>query len=259
MAKTLAGKTAIVTGATSGIGRAFAEVLAERGMELVIVGRDEVRLSEVADQLNFETDAQVEVLVADLSKREQVDAVAERARSTDIGLVVNNAGYGLAKPFVEGDVEQEQQMLDVLVTAVMRISHAALPGLIQRGSGGIINVSSVAGWLSSGTYSAAKSWVTTFSESLAMQLRDSDAHVMALCPGFTRTEFQQRAGMNTETIPDYLWLDPYHVVSEALTDFAAGKAVSVPSVQYKTLGLVAQYLPRPLVRSISVLERRYRD
>lgn len=259
MAETLAGKSALVTGATSGIGRAYAEVLASRGMDLVIVGRNGERLAEVADEITEETDARIEVLVADLSQREQIDAVANRAKHPDIGLVVNNAGYGLAQPFVAGDVDQEQQMLDVLVTAVMRISHAALPGLIERNLGGIINVSSVAGWLSSGTYSAAKSWVTTFSESLAMQLRESEAHVMAVCPGFTRTEFQQRAGMRTETVPDYLWLDPYHVVTESLKDFAAAKPVSVPSVQYKTLGFVAQYLPRPLVRAISVMERNYRD
>lgn len=259
MADTLAGKTALVTGATSGIGRAYADVLAQRGMELVIVGRNEDRLNQVADEINDETDARIEVIVADLSNRDHIDVVAQRARESDIGLVINNAGYGLATPFVEGDVEQEQQLLDVLVTAVMRISHAALPGLIERDSGGIINVSSVAGWLSSGTYSAAKSWVTTFSESLAMQLRESDAHVMAVCPGFTRTEFQERAGMRTETVPDYLWLDAYHVVLESLRDFAAAKPVSVPSVQYKALGLVAQYLPRPLVRTLSVLERNYRD
>lgn len=259
MAETLAGKTALVTGATSGIGRAYAEVLANRGMELVIVGRDEQRLGQVAESITDETDARIEVIVADLSQRDQIDVVAARAKGEDIGLVINNAGYGLAKPFAHGDVELEQQMLDVLVTAVMRISHAALPGLVERNTGGVINVSSVAGWLSSGTYSAAKSWVTTFSESLATQLRDSGAHVMAVCPGFTRTEFQQRAGMRTETVPDYMWLDPYHVVTESLKDFAAAKPVSVPSVQYKALGLVAQYLPRPIVRTLSVLERNYRD
>ena len=259
MAQTLVGRTALVTGATSGIGRAYAEVLAHRGMDLVLVGRNAQRLSDVADELSEETGARVEVLVADLSDRDQIDTVAQRAAQEDIGLVINNAGYGLATSFIDGDVEAEQQLLDVLVTAVMRISHSALPGLVERNVGGIINVSSVAGWLSSGTYSAAKSWVTTFSESLAMQVREMDTHVMAVCPGFTRTEFQERAGMRTESVPDYLWLDAFHVVEESLTDFAAGKPVSVPSVQYKALGLVAQYLPRPLVRALSIFERNYRD
>jgi len=259
MSETFVGRTALVTGATSGIGRAFAEVLAHRGMDLVISGRDLARLEIVAQDLREEAGANVEILIADLSDRAQVDLVAQRAMGEDIALVINNAGYGLAVPFVSGDVAQEQALLDVLVTAVMRISHAALPGLVERNFGGIINVSSVAGWLSSGTYSAAKSYVTTFSESLAMQLRDSGAHVMALCPGFTRTEFQQRAGMNTQTIPEIMWLDPHDVVHEALSDFASAKPVSVPGVQYKTLGLVAQYLPRPLVRVLSTLERKYRD
>jgi len=259
MSETFVGRTALVTGATSGIGRAFAEVLAHRGMDLGISGRDLARLEHVAQDLREEAGANVEILVADLSDRAQVDSVAQRASGADIALVVNNAGYGLAAPFVVGELAQEQQLLDVLVTAVMRISHAALPGLVERDFGGIINVSSVAGWLSSGTYSAAKSYVTTFSESLAMQLRDSGAHVMALCPGFTRTEFQQRAGMNTDTIPELMWLDAHDVVQVALTDFAAAKPVSVPGVQYKTLGLVAQYLPRPLVRVLSTLERKYRD
>jgi len=259
MGETFVGRTALVTGATSGIGLAFAEVLAHRGMDLVISGRDLARLELVAEDLREEAGANVEILVADLSDRDQVDLVAQRATGADIALVVNNAGYGLAVPFVGGELAEEQALLDVLVTAVMRISHAALPGLVERDFGGIINVSSVAGWLSSGTYSAAKSYVTTFSESLAMQLRDSEAHVMALCPGFTRTEFQQRAGMNTETIPELMWLDPHDVVQQALSDFASAKPVSVPGVHYKALGLVAQYLPRPLVRVISTLERKYRD
>jgi short-subunit dehydrogenase len=259
MTETFVGKTAIVTGATSGIGLAFAEVLAHRGMDLVIVGRDDDRLQSVAQDLCEEAGATVEVLVADLSNRDQVDVVATRAAGSDIALVINNAGYGIAEPFIGGNLDSEQALLDVLVTAVMRISHSALPGLVERDFGGIINVSSVAGWLSSGTYSAAKSYVTTFSESLSMQLRQSQAHVMALCPGFTRTEFQQRAGMNTETIPEAMWLDAHQVVQEALTDFAAAKSVSVPGLQYKTLGLAAQYLPRPLVRVISTLERKYRD
>lgn len=258
MGETFVGRTALVTGATSGIGLAFAEVLAHRGMDLVISGRDLARLELVAEDLREEAGANVEILVADLSDREQVDLVAQRASGADIALVVNNAGYGLAVPFVGGELAEEQALLDVLVTAVMRISHAALPGLVERDFGGIINVSSIASWLSSGTYSAAKSYVTTFSESLAMQLRDSEAHVMALCPGFTRTEFQQRAGMNTETIPELMWLDPHDVVRQALTDFASAKPVSVPGVQYKALGLAAQYLPRPLVRVISTLERKYR-
>lgn len=249
-------KTAVITGATSGIGCEFADELASRGMNLVLVARNEERLNAIAMQLRSKYGVLVEVLRADLSVREQVDVVARRASHSDVDLVINNAGYGLNESFFENDVEAEQQLLDVLVTAVMRITHAALPGMRNRNGGGVINVSSVAGWMSSGTYSAAKSWVTTFSESLAMQLRETKVHVMALCPGFTRTEFQDRAGMETETIPEWMWLNPRQVVLDALTDFAGRQPVSVPGLQYKTLGLVAQYLPRPLVRMLSVMSRR---
>jgi len=251
-------RTALITGATAGIGRAFACELASRGMSLVLVARDETRLLELAGELNFEFGVEVQVMSADLSNHAQIDEVACRAAAQDIDLVVNNAGFGLNQPFVGGDVQAEQQMLDVLVTAVMRITHAALPGMVERNRGGVINVSSVASWLASGTYSAAKSWVTTFSESLATQLRGSNVHVMALCPGFTRTEFHDRANMETTTIPEWMWLEVDDVVKEALTDFAGQHAVSVPGVQYKSLGLVAQYLPRPFVRKLSVMQARRR-
>jgi hypothetical protein len=251
-------RTALITGATAGIGRAFACELASRGMSLVLVARDETRLLELAGELNFEFGVEVQVMSADLSNHAQIDEVACRAAAQDIDLVVNNAGFGLNQPFVGGDVQAEQQMLDVLVTAVMRITHAALPGMVERNRGGVINVSSVASWLASGTYSAAKSWVTTFSESLATQLRGSNVHVMALCPGFTRTEFHDRANMETATIPEWMWLEVDDVVKEALTDFAGQHAVSVPGVQYKSLGLVAQYLPRPFVRKLSVMQARRR-
>ena len=251
-------RTALITGATAGIGRAFACELASRGMSLVLVARDETRLLELAGELNFEFGVEIQVMSADLSNHAQIDEVACRAAAQDIDLVVNNAGFGLNQPFVGGDVQAEQQMLDVLVTAVMRITHAALPGMVERDRGGVINVSSVASWLASGTYSAAKSWVTTFSESLATQLRGSSVHVMALCPGFTRTEFHDRANMETTTIPEWMWLEVDDVVREALTDFAGQHAVSVPGVQYKSLGLVAQYLPRPFVRKLSVMQARRR-
>jgi len=251
-------RTALITGATAGIGRAFACELAARGMSLVLVARDETRLLELAGKLNFEFGVEVQIMSADLSNHAQIDEVACRAAANDIDLVVNNAGFGLNQPFVGGDVQAEQQMLDVLVTAVMRITHAALPGMVERNRGGVINVSSVASWLASGTYSAAKSWVTTFSESLATQLRGSNVHVMALCPGFTRTEFHDRANMETATIPEWMWLEVDDVVKEALTDFAGQHAVSVPGVQYKSLGLVAQYLPRPFVRKLSVMQARRR-
>lgn len=250
------GQTALITGATAGIGYEFAQQLAERGLNLVLVARNKERLEKIAAELQNDFAVSVNVLVADLSLRQDIDVVAHRAAQSDIELVINNAGFGLNQSFFEDGVDAEQGLLDVLVTSVMRISHAALPGMRERNRGGVINVSSVAGWMTSGTYSAAKSWVTSFSESLATQLRSENIHVMALCPGFTRTEFQDRAGMATHTIPNWMWLETKHVVQTALNDFESGKPVSVPGIQYKVLAFVAKYFPRAVVRNLSVRSRR---
>lgn len=248
--------TALITGATAGIGKSFAQQLAKADVDLVLVARNSDVLNQLAQELRAEHKIDVEVLIADLSDPKQLAEVTCRAAAQDIDLVVNNAGFGIKQNFVGGVLEQEQYLLDVLVNAVMRITHAALPGQVERNRGGVINVSSVAGWLSSGTYSAAKSWVTTFSESMATQLKNSNVHVMALCPGFTRTEFHQRAEMETNTIPNWMWLDVDAVVAKALADYKAGRPVSVPGMQYKVLALVAKYLPRPIVRKISNMSRR---
>jgi len=141
----------------------------------------------------------------------------------------------------------------VLVTAVMRLSHAALPGMVARGTGGVINVSSVASFIAGGTYSAAKSWVTVFSESVDRQLDGTGVTVTALCPGFTHTEFHQRAEMDVDHLPDWMWLDAPDVVRGALADFRRGKPVSVPGAQYKALSTLARYLPRPIVRRASAV------
>lgn len=248
--------TALITGASAGIGESYAKQLAAAGSNLVLVARDLTRLENLATDLRSAHGVEVEVLQADLSDRTQLDKVCVRAAGEDIDLVVNNAGFGIKQPFVGGTIEAEQNLLDVLVTAVMRITHAALPGMIARDRGGVINVSSIAGWMSSGTYSSAKAWVTSFSEALATLHRKSNVHVMALCPGFTRTEFHSRANMEIETIPNWMWLDVDVVVSKSLKDLKNGKAISVPGMQYKFFSFFAQYLPRPIVRRLSVASRR---
>ena len=166
--------TALITGATAGIGASYAKQLAASGSDLVLVARDVARLETLATELKSTHGVQVEVLQADLSDRSQLDKVCARAARDDIDLVVNNAGFGIKQPFVGGTIEAEQNLLDVLVTAVMRITHAAMPGMIARDRGGVINVSSVAGWMSSGTYSSAKAWVTSFSEALATHHKKSN-------------------------------------------------------------------------------------
>ena len=245
--------TALVTGATAGIGAEFARQLAARGDDLVLVARDEARLRTCADELARRHRVQVEVLVADLTDRAQLARVEDRLRDRErpVDVLVNNAGFGVNQHFVGGDVEAEQAMLDVLVTAVMRLTHAALPGMVARGTGGVINVSSVASFIAGGTYSAAKSWCTVFSESVDRQLVGTGVTVTALCPGFTHTEFHQRGGMDVSHLPDWMWLDAPDVVSGALADFRRGKPVSVPGAQYKAIRVLTSVLPRPLVRRAS--------
>ena len=241
--------TALITGATSGIGLAFARTLASRGHDIVLVARDRERLDLVAAELRGHR-VQVEVLAADLADRSQLAGVEDYIRAHPIEILVNNAGFGVPQRFSTGDLDAEQQMLDVLVTAVMRLTHAAVPGMVARGSGAVLNVSSVAGWITGGTYSASKAWVTVFSESLALELAGTGVHVTAVCPGFTHTEFHQRASMEMEALPEWMWLDPQEVVDRALSDVRKGRPVSVAGPQYKALSLAAQYLPRPLVRAL---------
>ncbi|NUS08272.1 MAG: SDR family oxidoreductase [Nonomuraea sp.] len=237
---------ALVTGATAGLGLEFARQLAARGGTVVLVARTETRLREVAAELESAHGVKTEVLVADLSAPADVDRVADRARTADI--VVNNAGFGLRQRFLDNDLAVEEEMFQVLCRAVLAICHAAGQGMRERGRGQIINVSSVAGWLVTGSYSAAKSWVTVFSESLSGELAPSGVTVTALCPGFVRTEFHQRAGIGTQAIPARAWLDARRVVRTCLRDAARGKVISVPGPLFKGVVLAARLAPRSLLR-----------
>jgi uncharacterized protein len=236
---------ALVTGPTAGLGRCFALQLAERGHDLVLVARDTGRMEELAEELRRSYGVESEVLTADLTDREQLKAVERRAAATErpVELLVNNAGFGMKNPFLDNDVEEEQQMLDVLVTAVLRLSHAALGQMVVRGSGGIINVSSVAGELPRGTYSAAKAYVTQLSKWSDATYRDKGVRTMALLPGFTRTEFHSRMEVAQHSAPAWMWLDAETVVREGLRDFDAGKSVSVPSVRYKLITTAVNVVP----------------
>jgi len=240
----------MITGATSGIGLAFARSLAGGGHDLVLSARDAQRLEQVATELRATARIDVEILAADLSDRAQCLAVEARLSdpSRPIEILINNAGFGINETFVDASIEDEQRLLDVLVTAVMRLTHAVVPGMLARGSGVVINVSSVAGWIPSGTYSAAKSWVTVFSESLSAELAGTGVHVTAVCPGYTHTEFHKRAEMNVSEIPQWMWLDVDEVVRRALADARRGHAISVPGRQYKVLSALARHAPRALVR-----------
>ena len=254
----MTGRTALITGPTAGIGLSFARQLAAQGYRLVLVARNEERLRSVAADLEREYGVEVEVLPADLSDRASlapVEArVADPARPVD--LLVNNAGFGLKHPFLENDVEDEQAMLDVLVTAVLRLTHAALGPMVARGSGAIVNVSSVAGYLPRGTYSAAKAYVTALSEWADLTYRDRGVRVMALLPGFTKTEFHERMDVSRESAPSFLWLDADRLVRDALSDLRKGRTISVPSRRYKALAALAKYTPSSVQARFQGLGRR---
>lgn len=250
--------TALVTGPTAGIGHEFARQLAARGHDLVLVARNRDRLDEVAADLTREYGVQVEVLAADLGDRAQLATVEARLKDPGrpVELLVNNAGFGLKHTFLVNSVEDEQEMYDVLVIAVLRLSHAALGVMTERGHGGVINVSSVAAFLARGTYGAAKAWVNRFSEWAANEYRPKGVTVMALCPGFVKTEFHQRMDVRRDSAPSFMWLEPEQLVREGLQDYDKGKVISVPSRRYKAVVTTSRILPRRLLQRTQRIGRR---
>lgn len=244
----------MITGASAGIGRHFAGLLGREGYDLVLVARDENRLKEVAEELKGKFGIECEVLVADLSTEQGSKSVEDRVSDPQrpIDVLINNAGFGIRESFQKSDIDAEQKLLDVLVRTPMRLMHSVLPIMRQRDSGIIINVSSVAGWIAGGTYSAAKSYLTVLSESLHTELRPTKVNVLALCPGFTRTEFHQRGKMRMQALPKFMWLDADDVVKKAWADANSGKAISVPGWQYAIISSFARFAPRPLVRKIGM-------
>ncbi|HLU58766.1 MAG TPA: SDR family oxidoreductase [Pseudonocardia sp.] len=245
--------TALITGATSGIGAAFAERLARDGRDLVLVARDRGRL-EAAAARHRERGVSAEVLAADLSTAEGRERVAERlaADAAPVDLLVNNAGAAQGRSFLKADPAALLAQHDLNVTAVLQLTRAALPGMVERGRGAVINVASMLGLVtgSRSTYTAEKAWVTVFTEGLAASLAGTGVRALVLCPGFVRTEFHERAGLDVGARRGPLWLDAERVVEECLADLARGKVVSVPSPQYKVLAALIDLLPRPVLRRV---------
>lgn len=248
--------TALVTGPTSGIGQGFARRLASDGYDVVLVARDEMRLEQLASELGA-AGVGVEVIAADLGDREQLTVVEDRLRdmTRPIDVLVNNAGFGINQRFVGGSLALEQSLIDVMVTPVLRLSHAAVAGMVARGSGTIINVSSVASFLPFSTYSAAKSWVTLFTQGLGTELEGTGVQTLALCPGFVRTEFHERAGIDLDRSNDRWWLEVDAVVQHAMDDLRRGKVISVPGRSYQALVAATHVVPRDVLRRAERLRR----
>lgn len=245
---------ALITGATAGIGAAFAELLASENHDLVIVARDLPRLNQRAEEWRSKFRVEVEVVQADLSRDEDIRRIELRLQniSRPIDVLINNAGFGINKSFTASDTAEEIALLDVLVTAPMRLMHAVLPAMKERDSGTIINVSSVAGWIAGGSYSAAKSYLTVLSESLHTELKATNVNVHALCPGFTRTEFHQRGKMKMGGVPNWFWLSAEQVVRDSWKAARAGKVLSIPGRQYKVISFISRFGPRPWVRKVGM-------
>lgn len=243
---------ALVTGATAGIGESFTRLLADNNYNIVLVARDLQRLEERARELEARYKVSTHVIQADLATESGCSAIEQYISNNQIDVLINNAGFGLNKAFTMSAIEAEQQMLDVLVRTPMRLMHSVLPGMKERNKGVVINVSSVAGFIAGGSYSASKSYITVISESLNTELAGTNVKVSALCPGFTRTEFHQRARMSMKGLPNFMWLNSDDLVKKAWTDALKGEAVSIPGWQYRVLAFVIQALPRTLIRKVGM-------
>jgi short-subunit dehydrogenase len=251
-----ANPVALVTGASSGIGAAFARACASRGNDLVIVARDDRRLEDLAESLEKEHAADVEVLTADLTAENGTAVVEARLESDDppIDLLVNNAGFGTFGKFVDLPREAEVQEVKLNVLAVMRLCHAALPGMVERGRGGIINVSSLAGYQPTpfnATYGGTKAFVTSFSHALHEEVRGTGVKVIVLCPGFTRTEFQERAGLDSSAVPSFMWQSAEAVVDGGLRAYESGRAVCIPGALNQAGAVFSSAMPAGITRRLA--------
>lgn len=252
--------TAVITGPTAGIGAEFARQLAAQGHDLVLVARDRARLEESAEALRAAYGIAVEVLAADLGDRAQLQRVADRVADPvrPVEILVNNAGFGLKGGFLTNELVQEEELFDVLCRAVLVLSHTAARAMQERGSGRILNVSSVAGFIAGSSYSAAKSYVTVLTEALSVALDGTGVTATALCPGFVRTEFHERAQMRMTHLPALAWVPVEKLVREALADSAKGKVISVPGRQYQVATTILKFAPRALARSSRIVGQHRR-
>lgn len=240
---------ALITGASTGLGAEYARQLAARGHDLVLVARDADALRTLADELGAHG-VEAEVLAADLLDADQLARVEERLRddTAPVDVLVNNAGFGLGLAFERNDVEDEVRHLRLHNEVPLRLIHAALPGMLRRGRGRIVNIASVAAFVPRSTYAACKRWLVDLSRWGNVQYRSRGVTMTAVCPGYTHTEFHSRLGLppGQEGVPSWMWLDAEAVVAESLDDVVRGLAVSVPSLRYKAIVALLKVVPSGL-------------
>jgi uncharacterized protein len=251
---------AVITGASSGLGAVFARKLAARGYDLLLVARRGDRL----DQLSSEIGGRVEPLIADLTVAEDVERAARRLSDPRLAVLVNNAGFGIHAPFATAPLEPQMRMHRLHIDCVLRLTHAALAGMVARNTGAVINVASVAGFLrSAGTasYCGTKSWMIAFTEALHLELRQQapGVTVQALCPGFTYTEFQDVAQVDPGKVPKWLWMTPESVVDASLAGLERRKLFVVPGRRYQWIVAITTKLPAGWRVAMETLSPKRRD
>jgi uncharacterized protein len=249
---------ALVTGASAGIGRAFAQRLAARGHDLVLVARDGTRLAALGEDLEREHSIAAELLAADLVSTAGIAAVEARLRDAErpVDLLVNNAGFGTFGRFAELDVEAEVQEIELNVVALVRLTGAALAAMEARGAGAIVNVSSLAAYQPapmSATYGATKAFVHSFTHALREEARGSGVQVLLVCPGYTHTEFHDRAGLGPTGVPEFAWQSATTVVDAALRDLDRGRSVSIPGALNRAAAALSSAAPAGITRRVAGL------
>lgn len=246
---------ALITGASSGIGKEYSRQLASRGYNVVLVARDKERLELVGESIAKEYEVLYEVIKADLTLDTDIAKVIKRIEDDKkpIEVLVNNAGFGLNKAFHKSTEEEEKELLEILVTTPVRLTKAAVMKMLENKKGYVINVGSVAAWITTGTYSAAKSYLHNFSESLNAAYSKQGVYVSVVAPGFTKTEFHQRANIPIKSVPKWLWLTDEFVVKKSLVGAFDKESMIVPGIQYKFLKFLSSVLPRAVIRAFSNL------
>lgn len=245
-------RRAVITGASSGLGAAFADRLARRGYDLVLVARDKGRLAEVAESATERYGVRCEVVSADLAHAADRQLVTERLEA-GVDFLVNAAGFGITGAFWSVEPERLADQLAVNVASTQEFTHAAIGTMLAGRGGTVVNLSSITGLIPGrgSTYAAAKAWILYFSQGLSASLRGTNTQVMVLSPGFVRTEFHARAGIDVQQVGDGWWMEPGEVVDRCLVDVARGKTFSLPGIRNKVFIETVSRLPRPLAQKVN--------